>query len=342
MRSFLRLPVRRTTPSPEQHHASLSHHNATWTPKSCRWPVVCPKQWQTCNNFQPLVSVCGTTKSMSLTIMFTRRPASWHTLAAALSTTSKSAPSQHTSPRTRCTMVGIGQSLNETGKLISEHTEINGKISCSCQQAYCATKLIRSPTSKPTAVLGAGKWERILMRLEKEKSNCILKKHQRHANTTTCRPISSVKDCSKIPSRSLVLHEAWIRRDVASTTKHPPKFNVTRKRGKEERILQFDRKNAKYWAPHPSNLHPSNLHPSNLHPPNPPLRVHGAPPSPPTHDNSTHTQKKPKLLTPKNQNLHMQRKPQLWPKSDCPKSLVGTHTHEANNVSRSKKASSRS
>ena len=25
----------------EQHHASVSHRNATWTPKSCRWPVVC-------------------------------------------------------------------------------------------------------------------------------------------------------------------------------------------------------------------------------------------------------------------------------------------------------------
>ena len=67
------------------------------------------------------------------------------------------------------------------------------------------------------------------------------------------------------------------------------------------------------WASHPSNPHPSNSHPSGPHflswaphPSNPHL-------SPPTHVNSKHTKtinfKKPKQLTPKNQNLYIQLKP---------------------------------
>ena len=51
----------------------------------------------------------------------------------------------------------VAQFFNETGKVISERPEITGvntiisKNFRGCRQAYCAAKLIRSPTPKPTS-----------------------------------------------------------------------------------------------------------------------------------------------------------------------------------------------
>ena len=81
----------------EQHHASLSHRSATWTPKSCQWPVVCHQT--VANRLRQLPAVwcrgrAEQAKSMSLTIMLrvTRPPASRQTLAAALSTANPRRP----------------------------------------------------------------------------------------------------------------------------------------------------------------------------------------------------------------------------------------------------------
>ena len=78
----------------EQHHASQSHHSATWTPKSCRWPVVNSGKPSATTSSRLVSWACGTAKSMSLTIMLrvTRPPASRQTLAAALSTANPRRP----------------------------------------------------------------------------------------------------------------------------------------------------------------------------------------------------------------------------------------------------------
>ena len=76
----------------EQHH-SQSHRSATWTPKSCRLPVVCHQT--VANRLRQLPSwACGIAKSMSLTIMLrvTRPPTSRQTQATALSTANPRRP----------------------------------------------------------------------------------------------------------------------------------------------------------------------------------------------------------------------------------------------------------
>ena len=61
-----------------------------------------------------------------------------------------------------------GQFFNETGKLISEQTEITGVNTVNFKELTCAAKLIRSPTPKhsssPTMCSAWEKWEMILLR----------------------------------------------------------------------------------------------------------------------------------------------------------------------------------
>ena len=99
----------------------------------------------------------------------------------------------------------VGQLFNENEKLIGEQREItvqaqlNSEILRGCRQAYCAAKLIRSPTPKPTSSPTLcsvwEKWETILLRPGRAKLNGIRKTitSRIRIESKACRRSSSAK-----------------------------------------------------------------------------------------------------------------------------------------------------